>query len=147
MRTPTRRATPSGARRARPPAKKNPLPLILGGVGGALLLIVAIAVAASGTTRRKPTPPPKEETPVETTEEISVQNTGPIMFVCSDAPTHEDQEVLVTKCSGCGQQSTFWQDNKNGGFVCYGCRQRYDDALIKCPDCGKTPHRVRIKIR
>lgn len=112
-----------------------------------MLLIGAITAASLSETRAPEKPRPPKEAPVAEVEEVPVQNTGPIMFVCADSPSHEDREVLITECSECGRASTFWQDNANGGFVCHACKKRYDDSRIKCPECGKTPLRVRIKIR
>ena len=139
----------STGRTRRLPAKaSNPLPLILGVGGGALLLILVLAVALSGgdsrpKRKRTAAPPPA---PAVEKKDRDVRDTGFIMFVCSNSPSHEDEEiVLPSTCPRCSKRSTYFWDTAAGGYVCFGCYKPYDNALIKCPKCGRAPQKTRLK--
>ena len=76
---------------------------------------------------------------------VKIEYTGAIMFVCSNSDKHADQEVLIRKCPGCSQKNYFYWDHDKGGFKCYACVKPVPNAVIKCPDCGKPPRRVRTR--
>jgi hypothetical protein len=150
----TRRAKRTGSRPAPPPARRgaerarrpvkpprNPLPIILAAAGVLALGIVGVVLAL-----QKKAPPPKGKEPVVVEREVARENTGPIMFVCPGTGTHDDQEILIRDCSACGNRTSFFRDDEADGFACYACRRIYDNARIKCPDCGTVPKKVRIKI-
>lgn len=134
----------------RPPAPKQDTTLIVGGAvgGGALLLVIIIAVASSGG--RPPAPPPREvkapppvERPVESHRTVS--ETGAIMFICGGSTKHEDKEVILSQCPGCGAYDKFyWKESQ---YLCLTCSKAFDNAKIACRECGKVPRVHRIKHR
>ena len=139
----------STSRTRRLPSKpSNPLPLILGVGGGALLLVIVLAVALSGDgpprrPRRTAAPAPA---PAVDRKDRDVRDTGFIMFVCSNSPSHEDEEiVLPSTCPKCAKRSTYFWDAGASGYVCFSCYKPYDRALIKCPKCGRAPQKTRLK--
>lgn len=77
----------------------------------------------------------------------SVDDTGWILFICANSDKHEDKEVLLKNCPACRKASTFFWDGDRKAFRCFQCGAHYDNAQIKCPDCGKVPRRVRTKHR
>ena len=127
----------------------NPLPLIAGIGGGLLLLILIIAAAASSggdrraPPRRAPEPPP----PIPAPAVRSPEDTGPIMFICSNSALHTDKEYLITECPSCPARARFYTDASIPAYRCLSCRQVYPNERIKCPDCGKVPRAHRIKHR
>ncbi len=76
---------------------------------------------------------------------IPLDATGSIMFVCSGSEKHEDKEVLITKCPACSELNYFYWDSAGSQFICYACTKPVDNAVVKCPDCGKQPLKVRTR--
>ncbi len=130
------------------PRASSPFPLIAGVVGGFVLLLLIIAAASAGGGGRK-APPRREEAPAPPPAEParSPEETGPIMFVCSNSPKHPDKEVLISICPGCGARARFYWDRSIDGYRCLPCRQPFPRYDVKCPECGKVPRTHRIKHR
>jgi Zn finger protein HypA/HybF involved in hydrogenase expression len=76
---------------------------------------------------------------------IHVEDTGAIMFICAESDRHEDKEVFLSKCPGCGELNYFHWDRDRSGFTCFACTKPVEDALIRCPECGRTPRTVRTR--
>jgi len=130
----------------RPPS--SPFPLIAGIGGGVLLLILLMAVAFSSPGREKPPPRPEEPPPPPPVHASrSVEDTGPILFVCANSPKHPDKEQLLSECAFCPARARFFWDAGTDGFVCLTCKRPFPKEKIKCPDCGKVPRVVRVKHR
>ena len=72
-------------------------------------------------------------------------DTGYIMFVCSNSSGHEDREEIIRRCPSCGKDNTYYWDKDRRCFISFQCGAVYDNALVKCSLCGKIPTRVRIK--
>jgi hypothetical protein len=87
---------------------------------------------------------PSREIPSER-DGIPADATGAIMFVCAGSEKHEDKEVLISKCPSCSESNYFYWDSANSQFVCFACTKAVDNAAVKCPDCGKQPHKVRTR--
>ena len=87
---------------------------------------------------------PSKEIPAER-DGIPADQTGAIMFVCAGSEKHEDKEVLITKCPSCSEQNYFYWDSAGSHFTCFACTKALDNAAVKCPDCGKQPHKVRTR--
>jgi endogenous inhibitor of DNA gyrase (YacG/DUF329 family) len=75
----------------------------------------------------------------------TVDDTGYIMFICANSDKHDDQEEIFKTCPACKKTDTFYWDNEKKVFIAFTCGTPYDNALIKCPTCGKVPTRVRVK--
>ena len=76
---------------------------------------------------------------------VPADATGAIMFVCSNSDKHEDKEVLISKCPSCSEMNYFYWDSGHSQFVCFACTKTVDNAVVKCPECGKAPHKVRTR--
>src|SRR5579863_335642 len=126
-------------------------------VKGILTSLAALFLASCATTGEEPTivhKPhariaqasilPSREIPAER-DGIPVDATGAIMFVCSGSDKHEDKEVLITRCPSCFESNYFYWDSANAQFVCFACTKPVDNSLIRCPDCGRPPHKVRTR--
>ena len=121
----------------------------------ALLLVLAAcassASSADPTIARKPhlriaqaSILPGQSLPEER-DGIRLEDTGSILWVCAGSEKHEDKEVTITKCPSCREQNYFYFDHTREGFRCYACLSEIDDALLRCPECGRPPRRVRQK--
>ncbi len=75
----------------------------------------------------------------------TADDTGYIMFVCSNSPKHEDKEEFLKACASCAKESTFFWDLEKKGFVCFQCGAPFPNDKVKCPECGAVPRRVRTK--
>jgi hypothetical protein len=75
----------------------------------------------------------------------TVDDTGFILFICAGSAAHEDMEVIFKECPACKKRDTFFWDGDKRCFIAYTCGTPYDNAIVKCPTCGKVPARVRIK--
>jgi len=75
----------------------------------------------------------------------TVDDTGYIMFICANSDKHEDKEEIFKTCPTCKKDDTFFWDNDKKCFIAFTCGSPYDNALVKCPTCGKVPKRVRTK--
>jgi len=128
---------------------RSPFPLIAGIGGGMLLLLIIVAAASSGGGEKPPPRPKKAAPPPPPPAENSrsVEDTGPIMFICANSPKHVDKEYLISECPFCPARARFFWDDAVKGFRCLSCRQPYPNDRVKCPDCGKVPQKVRIKHR
>lgn len=139
----------STSRTRRLPVKaSNPLPLILGIGGGVFLLLIVLAVVFSGGGGSAPKKKRSAAAPAPAVEkkDRDVRDTGFIMFVCANVPSHEDEEiVLPSTCPKCSKRSTYFWDAGASGYVCFTCYKPYDNALIKCPKCGRAPQKTRLK--
>lgn len=137
---------------------KNQL-VLFGAIGGALvLLIIVIAIAAStgGSSytpaysapraeRRvsaAPPPPPPRESPREYN---FVRNTGSIVFICGGSDKHADKEVVISACPKCSKKSSYAWDDTARSYRCAGCSAAYENADIKCDECGKLPRVTHLK--
>jgi hypothetical protein len=87
---------------------------------------------------------PSREIPAER-DGIPADATGAIMFVCSGSDKHKDKEVLISKCPSCSENNYFYWDTQNLQFVCFACTKAVDNAIVKCPDCGRPPHKVHTR--
>src|SRR5260221_5454820 len=87
---------------------------------------------------------PGKDLPAER-DGVPIDATGAIMFVCSGSDKHEDKEVLISKCPSCAELNYFYWDSANVQFVCFACTKAVDNAVVKCPDCGRAPHKVRTR--
>jgi hypothetical protein len=87
---------------------------------------------------------PSKEIPSER-DGIPIDATGAIMFVCAGSEKHEDKEVLISKCPSCSENNYFYWDSAGAQFICFACTKPVDNAVVKCPDCGKQPHKVRTR--
>ncbi len=125
----------------------SPFPLIAGIGGGALVLVLIIAAAASGGREEPPPPPPVVPPPPPPEPGRAVEDTGPILFICSNSPKHPDKEQLLSDCPHCPTRSRFYWDSTTENYRCFSCRRSYPKTDIKCPDCGKVPRVHRIKHR
>jgi len=76
---------------------------------------------------------------------LSASDTGAIMWICANSDKHEDREVFISMCPSCSQINYFYRDHEEEAFRCYACLKLYDNALLKCPDCGHPPRTVRTK--
>ena len=76
---------------------------------------------------------------------MSASDTGAILWVCANSPKHEDKEVSISICPSCSQMNYFYWDRGQEGFRCYACQKAVDNAVVKCPECGQPPRRVRTK--
>ncbi len=135
---------------------KNQLVLIasIGGGGFLLLLIIAIAVASSssGPVREsgrrpakkaaaEPEPPP----PPPRKAYNYVRNTGAIVFVCGGSEKHPDREVVLSACPKCPTRNGFAWDEAASGYRCSSCKGVYENAAIKCDQCGRAPRVTHLK--
>jgi hypothetical protein len=136
-------------RRLLPPRKPNNTPLFIGlGVGGFFILIVIIAVAASGGKTPLPPPPQRAAAPPPApVDDIGIQNTGFIMWVCAGTERHEDKEVLIKNCPGCGTLGRFYFDASAGAWRCHSCKALVENASLKCADCGRPPRGNVTKLK
>ena len=76
---------------------------------------------------------------------VRLEDTGAIMFICSNSPDHEDKEVFISKCGSCSQENYFFWDYERRGFTCYACTKPFADEKVLCPDCGASPRTVRTR--
>ena len=116
-----------------------------------LLILASCATSDEPTIVKKPHTRvakagilPSKDIPAERNG-IPIDATGAIMFVCSGSEKHEDKEVLISKCPSCSEQNYFFWDSAGSQFTCYACTKALDNALVKCPDCGKQPAKVRTR--
>ncbi|MBI4563290.1 MAG: hypothetical protein HY716_01180 [Planctomycetes bacterium] len=129
-----------------PPQRKNPTPWIVGGVGGGVLLVVVIvAAASSGAEEVKPAPKVEAPAPPPPPVERSVEETGHILFICANAPNHEDKEVIFSSCPSCRKSGRFFMDA--GSYRCADCGHAFPNSDLRCPECGRPPRRTKIKHR
>ena len=75
----------------------------------------------------------------------TADDTGYILFICANSDKHEDKEEIFKTCPTCKKDDTFFWDNDKKCFIAFTCGSPYDNALVKCPTCGKVPKRVRTK--
>jgi len=143
--SPTGRLSRS-SRIAMAPRPSSPLPLIVGVVGALFFLVLILAVAVP-SGKPKPAPPrvPEAPLPGPPATERSAEDTGIIMFVCSNSTKHVDKEQLISTCPFCSARARFYWEEALQGFRCLACKKPYPNAQIKCPDCGKIPTKVRTK--
>lgn len=87
---------------------------------------------------------PSREIPAER-DGIPVDATGAIMFVCSGSDKHEDKEVLISRCPSCFESNYFYWDGGNSQFVCFACTKPVNNDVIRCPECGRPPHKVHTR--
>ena len=76
---------------------------------------------------------------------MSASDTGSILWVCANSAKHEDKEVYLSICPSCSQMNYFYWDRAQEGYRCYACLKNVDNAIIKCPECGQPPRRMRTK--
>jgi len=114
-------------------------------------LLLALAACASGdpSVVRRPHLAragilPGQSIPAER-DGMAASDTGAIMWICANSDKHEDKEVFISMCPSCSQVNYFYRDHDEEAFRCYACLKLYDNALLKCPDCGHPPRTVRTK--
>jgi hypothetical protein len=119
----------------------------------AVLLSSLVACASSGEPTVVPKPHvkvakasilPGKDLPAER-DGIPIDNTGAIMWVCSNSEKHEDKEVFINKCPACGEMNYFYWNTANAEFICFACTKPVDNGVIKCPEDGQSPRKVRTK--
>lgn len=120
----------------------------------AVLVLVSLAACSSGaepvvvpkphTRLAKASLLPGQQIPAER-DGVRVEDTGAIMFICSDSGTHEDQEVFINKCPSCSELNYFYWNSPDSEFICYACTRAVDPGVIKCKDCGRPPRVVRTR--
>jgi hypothetical protein len=76
---------------------------------------------------------------------ITANDTGAIMFICANTPAHEDKEVFIEACNSCEAKRYFYWDGTVDGFRCYACEKPFPNEQVKCPECKRSPHRVRTR--
>lgn len=76
---------------------------------------------------------------------VRIEHTGAIMFVCANTEKHEEKEVVLSLCPECKEVNYFYVDLGKEQFACFACAKPYDNANLKCPECGKPPRRARMK--
>ncbi|HEX7896967.1 MAG TPA: hypothetical protein VF950_04360 [Planctomycetota bacterium] len=128
---------------------------LIGGIGGGglLLLIIIIAAASSGSARpdrrtekKAAAPPPPVEAPVAKPKPTNyVRNTGAIVFVCGGIEAHPDKEVVIPSCPKCSAKNVFEVDNEARAYRCTKCKGVYENADIKCGDCGRAARVTHLK--
>jgi DNA-directed RNA polymerase subunit RPC12/RpoP len=84
-------------------------------------------------------PPPPER------DGVRREDTGAIMFVCSGSDRHEDKEVFITRCAGCGAENYFYRDHAADAFRCYVCLKAVEESGVACPECGRPPRTWRTR--
>ena len=132
-----------GRRRYVPQKQSSPLPMIAGIGGGVFVLIIIIAVAmSSGDDPPPPPPPPPVAAPPANAGGRTVSDTGSILFICANSPSHEDKEVIIRTCA-CGTRSQFYAEG--GHFYCFKCKNAFPSDKLKCDTCGTPARRSRIK--
>ena len=133
---------------------KSQMALIGGlGGGGLLLLIIIIAAASAGSSRpdrraekKVVAAPPPVEAPVAKPKPTNyVRNTGAIVFVCAGADSHPEKEVLIPLCPKCSGKNAFEVDNEARAYRCTKCKGVYENADIKCGDCGRAARVTHLK--
>lgn len=136
---------------------KNQMALIGGiGGGGLLLLILIVAAASSGSSgraseeaqrkSRKAAPPPVVEAPPPKPKPTNyVRNTGAIVFVCAGTERHPDKEVVLPGCPKCPAKNQFEVDGEARAYRCTKCKGVYENADIKCADCGRPARVTHLK--
>ena len=121
---------------------------IVGAVcGGVFLLIVLIAVVASsgGDSSGGAV---VDDGPLDrkVPEARHALELGAVMFICANAPNHEDKEVVINACPGCGAGSNFYREGNT--YICRKCGVSVSQSNLKCPTCGRKPTRPpRLKHR
>jgi Zn finger protein HypA/HybF involved in hydrogenase expression len=116
------------------------------------LVAAALAACSAGAEPRVVPKPkiakagllPSKELPAER-DGVRVEDTGAVMFVCSNSDKHEDKEVLLSRCPDCSQVNYFYWDGSESAFRCYACLKFLDNEKVRCPECGKPPRVVRTK--
>ena len=76
---------------------------------------------------------------------MSASDTGAIMWICANSGKHEDKEVFITVCPSCSNLNYFYWDGGESAFRCYACLKLVDNSILKCPECGHPPRRVKTK--
>ena len=103
-----------------------------------------VVVARPHTRLAKASLLPGQQIPSER-DGVRVEDTGAIMFICSDAGVHEDKEVFISKCPSCSELNYFYWNSSDAEFICFACTKSPDAVHIKCPDCGRPPRVVRTR--
>jgi hypothetical protein len=87
---------------------------------------------------------PGQSVPAER-DGMSASDTGAIMWVCSNSDKHEDKEVFIQVCPSCSNMNYFYWDGGESAFRCFACMKLVDNSVVKCPECGHSPRRVKTK--
>ncbi len=87
---------------------------------------------------------PSQQVPAER-DGVRVEDTGAVMFICSNSDKHEDKEVLLSRCPDCSQINYFFWDGAESAFRCYACTKLLDNERVRCPECNRPPRVVRTK--
>ncbi len=137
---------------------KSQLALYAGVGGGAVVLILIIAIAASSSSKRvpvsdapvarparrtvEPPPPPPRDSPRQYNY---VRNVGSIVFVCAGTDRHPDKEVVLSACPKCPARNAFAWEEGASAYRCSSCKADYENAAIKCDQCGRPPRVTHLK--
>jgi hypothetical protein len=128
--------------------------VLFGGIGGGVLLLIIIVAAAASSGSRRPVreerrvvaAPPPVEAPVAKPKPTNyVRNSGAIVFVCSGEDKHPEKEVLIPLCPKCPAKNAFEVDNEARAYRCTKCKAVYENADIKCGDCGRGARVTHLK--
>ncbi|HXX92008.1 MAG TPA: hypothetical protein VEN81_00130 [Planctomycetota bacterium] len=76
---------------------------------------------------------------------MSASDTGAIMWICANSDKHEDKEVFVQLCPSCSNMNYFYWDGAESAFRCFACMKLVDNSVLRCPECGHPPRRVKTK--
>jgi DNA-directed RNA polymerase subunit RPC12/RpoP len=76
---------------------------------------------------------------------MSSSDTGAIMWVCANSDKHEDKEVFIQVCPSCSNMNYFYWDGGETAYRCFACMKLVDNSVIKCPECGHPPRRLKTK--
>jgi predicted small lipoprotein YifL len=111
----------------------------------AFLLTVVVSACGRKPAYRPPPPPEPEVTapPEEKFGGQKVTDTGAIRFICQGAGKHEEEEIEINRCPGCGLENYFVQHE--GAFWCYKCSKQLAMEALKCDKCGTAAKKPKIK--
>ena len=72
-------------------------------------------------------------------------NTGAIMFVCAGTPVHEDEEIVLDTCPGCGKKNQFAFQTDRGVYRCEACKVDMKKEQMICFKCKRPARRPHFK--
>ncbi len=134
-------------------AKAKSQMVLFGSIGGGILLLLLIIAAASsgGGGPSRPAPKksvyvaPPEAAPEKAKPVNFVRNTGAIVFVCGGSDKHKDTEIVLPQCPKCPAKNSFTVDGEAQAYRCSKCKAVYENADIKCDQCGRTARVTHLK--
>lgn len=129
--------------------------VLFGSIGGGILLLLLIIAAASSGGGGASRPGPKKNSHVAPPQAPPekpnpkpvnfVRNTGAIVFVCGGSDKHKDMEIVLPQCPKCPAKNSFTVDGEAQAYRCSKCKAVYENADIKCDQCGRTARVTHLK--